>query len=147
MNDPAKSSVFSSWIMLCGTLSAVYLSGTKLLNWNSVSETNSFATLLLVIYVLGISCTCFNWVASKQFKISILNLIGLTAFVSVSIATPTLAIVLGLALIGFDDHSRTEDRRRTKPTLHLVQRFAVFSGIVYVAAMTIQTISSLAGHY
>jgi len=145
MDDLSKTSLLFPWWMLCGTLVAVYLSNAKLLNWDSVAETNDFAICLLACYAVGVLSTCFNWIASKQFKISTLHLIGLTTFVSALIAVPTIAIIAGLIFMFLDDRSRTQDRKRKKQTLQFIQRFAMCCGGVYATAASIQQMTGIAG--
>ena len=134
MDNSRESSLRFSWCMLGIVLSGVYLAERDLLRWKMLSETDGFAATLLAFHAMGLVCTCYNWLANRKFKISTLCLIGLTTFVSIAMASPSLAVASGSIFIAFE-LNHTEG---TQSSVRYAQWFAIFCGASYVAAAVIQ---------
>ncbi len=143
MDELRGTSLLFPWYMLFGILVASSLADTTLLSWETVAQTDEFAILSLVFYAIGLALTCLNWMADRRYRISTLSLIGLMVFVSIAIASPPLAIISGLILMSLDIQSRKQNRKQISPTLFWTQRCAIFCGVVYVTANSIQHIRSV----
>jgi len=140
MDDLGKQNLLFPFYMLGGMLAASGLAEAKLLRWETASETGSFAKAILLFCALGLSYTFYSWLSARQFKISILWLMGLMTFVSIAIASPSIGIVFGLIFIVYERHGRKQFQKETGAMLNRVQWLTFFWGCVYVAATAIQLI-------